>query len=289
MTLHPKLFKKIFAAQKNEITEYQIYKNLAKKVKGDHNKRILETISAEEMAHYEFFKQFTKQDAAPSKLLVSFYSTLTRFFGLTFCVRLLEKNEKNAQEIYEELRSLGAQVDNIIEDESDHEQELLGLLDDKALRFTGSIVLGLNDALVELTGALAGLTLALQNTRLIAMAGAITGIAASLSMAASEYLSQKEEGTKDAFKASFYTGLTYTTVVLILIAPFFVFTNPLVCLVATLITAIFIIFFFTFYISVAKNLSFKTRFFEMAAISLSVAILNFGIGFLIKKYLNLDA
>jgi VIT1/CCC1 family predicted Fe2+/Mn2+ transporter len=46
---------------------------------------------------------------------------------------------------------------------------------------------------VELTGALSGLTLAFRNTRLIAMAGLITGIAASLSMAGSEYLATKSE------------------------------------------------------------------------------------------------
>ena len=42
-----------------------------------------------------------------------------------------------------------------------NESALLQLLDEEKLRYTGSIVLGLNDVLVELTGALAGLTLAL--------------------------------------------------------------------------------------------------------------------------------
>ena len=55
------------------------------------------------------------------------------------------------------------------------------------------MVLGLNDALVEFTGALAGYTFALQNTLLVAMTGLITGVAASLSMATSEYLSTKSE------------------------------------------------------------------------------------------------
>ena len=44
------------------------------------------------------------------------------------------------------------------------------------------MVLGMNDAMVEMTGTLAGLTLAMQNTRLIALSGLITGIAATLSM-----------------------------------------------------------------------------------------------------------
>ncbi|MDI6704563.1 MAG: VIT1/CCC1 transporter family protein [bacterium] len=82
------------------------------------------------------------------------------------------------------------------------------------------MVLGLNDALVELTGALAGFTFALQNTRVVAMAGLITGVAASLSMTTSEYLSTKSEGgAKSPFKASVYTGSAYVLTVMFLIFP----------------------------------------------------------------------
>jgi VIT1/CCC1 family predicted Fe2+/Mn2+ transporter len=87
-------------------------------------------------------------------------------------------------------------------------QKLISLIDEERLKYVSSMVLGLNDALVELTGALTGLTLALQNPRLIAIVGFITGIAASMSMAASEYLSTKQEDTeKNPLKASVYTGL----------------------------------------------------------------------------------
>ena len=74
----------------------------------------------------------------------------------------------------------------IILEENQHETGLLQLLGEERLRYTGSMVLGLNDVLVELTGALAGLTLALQDTKLVALTGSITGIAAALSMGASE-------------------------------------------------------------------------------------------------------
>jgi len=74
------------------------------------------------------------------------------------------------------------------------------------------MVLGLNDALVELTGTLAGLTFALKNTRLIALSGLITGIAATLSMAASEYLSARtEQESSRALKSSLYTGGAYVS------------------------------------------------------------------------------
>ena len=95
----------------------------------------------------------------------------------------MEKVEGKAQAIYEEIsRYIPAAID-IEKDEKEHERKLIDLIDEERLRYIGSMVLCLNDALVELTGALAGFTLAFRNTHLIAMAGFITGIAASLSMA----------------------------------------------------------------------------------------------------------
>ena len=53
------------------------------------------------------------------------------------------------------------------------EKALLEMLDEERLKYVGSMVLGLNDALVELTGSLAGFTFAMQNTKLIALSGLI--------------------------------------------------------------------------------------------------------------------
>jgi VIT1/CCC1 family predicted Fe2+/Mn2+ transporter len=114
----------------------------------------------------------------------------------------MEKGEEEAQADYAELAVL-PEILPIISDEEKHEHELIGMLNEDRLNYMGSVVLGLNDALVELTGALAGLTFALQNPSLIALTGSITGIAAAFSMAASEYLSTKSEDTdKHAGKAS---------------------------------------------------------------------------------------
>jgi VIT1/CCC1 family predicted Fe2+/Mn2+ transporter len=153
----------------------------------------------------------------------------------------------------------------------------------------GSIVLGLNDALVELTGALAGLTLALQNTKLIALTGLITGIAAALSMAASEYLSTKSEETeKHPVRASAYTGVAYVGTVLILILPYLILENFYLCLGCTLVAAVLIIGFFNYYISVAKDVPFGRRFLEMTGVSLGVAALSFLIGFVIRSFLGVE-
>jgi len=214
-------FKKdILQAQRNEITEHFIYKKLALAVKDEDNRRILQQISTDEKSHYEFWAKITGVELSPSRLKIFFYMFIARVFGLTFSVKLMERGEDLAQAVYEKLRTVYPEVKLLIEDEGRHEDELLALIDEERLKYVSSVVLGLNDALVELSGALVGFTLALQNTRLVAIVGLITGIAASMSMAASEYLSTKQEDTqKSPVKASIYTGLAYILTVFFLISP----------------------------------------------------------------------
>ena len=246
-------------------------------------------IADDELRHSMFWKKHTGHDAKPNKWSLWKYYLISRIFGITFGIKLMEKVEGKAQAIYEEISKYVPAALEIAKDEKEHESRLINLIDEERLRYVGSMVLGLNDALVELTGALAGFTLAFRNTRLIAMAGFITGIAASLSMAASEYLSKKsEEGSRDPLKASLYTGSAYVMTVLLLIFPYLVFANYYFCLGFTLFNAILVILIFTFYVSVAKGIPFWKRFAEMAAISLGIATLTFLIGFLVRTFLKID-
>jgi len=279
----------ILASQKNEVTEHIIYEKLAESTKDSQNREVLQRISNEELAHYNFWKQYTNRDVRPDKLKVWMYFLIARILGITFGIKLMEKGEEKAQTTYNKISEFVPSARSIVEDEDEHEKELVNLIDEERLRYVGSMVLGLNDALVELTGALAGLTFALQNTRLTALAGLITGTAASLSMATSEYLSTKSEaGSKSPFKAALYTGAAYVITVLFLIFPYFAFADPLLCLGSTLLNAVIVIFIFTFYISVAKEISFKKRFSEMVLISLGIAALTFAIGFVIRMFLNIE-
>lgn len=287
MEINQTLKNKVLRAQKNEITEHIIYKRLSAVPKEIKNRKILEKISVQELSHYNFWKKYSSADIQPNRFKVSFYCHISKFLGLNFGLRLMERGEKSAQEAYKELKKIYPNAKDLLKEEEVHEDKLLGLLDKQELTYTGSIVLGLNDALVELTGALAGFTLALQETKLIAIAGLITGIAASLSMAGSEYLSTKEEGARKPIKASLYTGIAYIFVVFFLILPYFIFKNSLTSLLITLAIALLIILIFNFYISVAKNISFKKRFLEMTAISFGVAALSFFIGLLARNFLNM--
>ncbi len=288
-TLAPEIKRKLLTAQKNEITEYHIYKKLSKSTKDPHNRDVLSRIGDEELEHYHFWKEYTHEEITPNRLKTWLYYLIARIFGITFSVKLMEKGEEDAQITYEKIAETIPEASKIVEDEDEHEEELIALIDEERLRYVGSIVLGLNDALVELTGALAGFTLALQNTELIAITGLITGIAASLSMGTSEYLSTKsEESEQSPVKASIYTGSAYILTVFFLIFPFLLFANLYLCLGVTIFNAIVVIFIFTFYISVAKDAPFKKRFSEMASMSLGIAAITFVIGFAIRQFLGVS-
>jgi VIT1/CCC1 family predicted Fe2+/Mn2+ transporter len=288
-SLDKNIKNKIRLAQVNEITEYYVYKKLAQSIKDTHNKNILNRIADDELKHYNFWKKQTKNEVKPSKIKYFKYVLLSKIFGITFAIKLMEKGEEKAQSNYNKLSEFFSEAKQIMKDEDEHEKQLINLVDEKRLRYVGSMVLGLNDALVELTGALAGLTFAFQKTQLIALAGLITGIAASFSMAASEYLSTKsEKSDKNPLRASFYTGFAYVFTVLFLIFPFFLLNNVYFALGFTIINAVIVIFIFTYYISIAKDLSFRKRFTEMIVISLGIAALTFFIGFLIRSYLQIE-
>lgn len=292
MNISKEIREELLSYQENEITEHHIYTELAKTVKSPENRRVLEEIAEDELRHYGDWRKYTQQDVQPDRLKIWKYYWIGRIFGFTFGIKLMEKSEEDAQESYERLREAIPEADSIIREEEEHEDALIGLLDEELLRYTGSIVLGLNDALVELTGALAGLTLALQDTRLIALTGSITGIAAALSMAASEYLSTKSEeaeaSDRNPLRAAIYTGCAYVLTVLVLILPYLLLSNFYVCLGCTLAAAILIIAFFNYYISVARDMPFKRRFLEMSGLSLSVATLSFFIGFVVRSLWGIE-
>jgi len=215
------LLQKVMAFQKNEITEYHIYSKLANVVAGNTNRSILENIARDELRHYGIWKEYSGLDVRPDVFKIWKYYLLGRILGLTFALKLMENGEEGAQRSYYSVSNVVTEAATIAEEENGHEKGLINMIDEEKLQYVGSMVLGLNDALVELTGALAGFTFALANPRLVATAGFITGIAASLSMAASEYLSTKSEGqAKSPLKASIYTGSVYILTVLVLITLF---------------------------------------------------------------------
>ena len=285
--------KLLVRLQKNELLGHHLYKKLAEIIKDEHNAKILRQTADAEFSHYEILAGFSDKKVTLSPLRIGFARCLmtvaSKVLGLTFVLKYFEQQESAAVSNYK-IETLAPEIAAFIEDEEAHEQMLIGMIDEERLKYTGSIVLGLNDALVELTGALAGFTLSLQNSRTIALLGLITGISASFSMAASEYLSTKAEDNAgvSAKKASLYTGIAYVFTVVVLILPFLLIGNYIVSLAVTIAVAIAVIAMFNYYIAVARDGKFHRRFFEMAAISIGVAAISFLIGYLVKTFIGID-
>ena len=280
----------VLKMQQNELTESVIYERIARFAKGEENQSTLLRLAREERAHYEIWKKYTGVEMKPEKGKILKFTMIARILGFTFAVKLMERGEGNAQEEYALLAAEVAESVHIRQQEEEHEQALLAMLDEERLRYVGSMVLGLNDALVELTGSLAGFTFALQNTRLIALSGLIIGISATFSMASSEFLAARSEGRSDALKSCTYTGIAYLITVVLLILPYLLLGSSqyIAALVCMLAIVVLIIAGFTYYTSVAQDQPFKSRFLEMALISIGVAVVSFVVGVLAKNLLGVE-
>jgi len=287
--ISPEIRQQLIFAQREEITEYHIYSKLAEQTKDAENRKVLTQIAADELKHYKLWGAYTNKEVSPSYWEIKKYYWIAKIFGLTFGLKLMEKGEEKAQINYALIATEVPEALEVAEDENQHEKELLGLIQEEHLKYMGSIVLGLNDALVEILGTLAGLTFALQNTKLVALAGIITGIAGALSMSSSEYLSNRAEGKHEmAIKSSVFTGIAYIVAVIFLVAPFLIFSSVFIGLLVALFDSILIVFLFTYYISVANDQPFRKRFLEMVVLSSVVGLISFGLGYVVRIFFGID-
>lgn len=282
--------KLMLSFQKDEITSSVIYANFASKIKNKKEAKTLMKISQDEAAHAQIWQSYTQTEVKPDMFKVWLYRILIYLLGYTFVIKLLEAHEYEGETALKQLEKEIPEVKKIIKDEKKHEEHLINMLDEERLNYVGAMVLGLNDALVELTGTIAGMTFVLANTTLIAMAGIITGVSATLSMAASNYLAERADGNPNALKACFYTGIAYLITVICLVLPYILFPTDmfvaaLICMIAIVV---FLVFIFNYYIGIVKSEPFLPKFFEMSGISLSVALIAFLIGLGAKMFLGIE-
>lgn len=290
MDISPANYSRILKFQKSEITANILYAKIANMMKPGKNKDILLEISKVEYDHYKQWKNFTRKDIHPNYLKIFMYQILFVILGETFIIKSLERNETFDMK---ELDDISAQIPTAKEisiEEEKHENQLIAMIDEERLKYVGAMVLGLNDALVELTGTIAGITFALTSTKLVALAAIITGGAATLSMAASNYLAERAKQSADAIKSSVYTGMAYLVTVVVLVLPYLLLPDEyyITAFAVMIILVIVIIFSFNFYLAIVQDLSFWPKFTEMAVISLGVAVLSFALGIVAKYFLGVD-
>lgn len=281
--------KHLLHLQRDERTLCEVYRRLAELEKDPARRQRLLRIMEDERRHCEVLRRGTGRDVVPDPRRVFWYVWMVRLLGLTFVMRRMESCEKGAEAVYS-LYPEREGFTQIALDERRHGEELTSLAGEMQLSYMSSVVLGLNDALVEFTGALAGFTLALNDPRLVALTGGITGIAAALSMAASEYLSTKSDPVrgKRPLRAAVCTGVAYIVTVAILVVPYMLFSNAMLALGVMLLFALVVIALFNYYYAVVRSECFRQRFFEMTALSFGIAAISFLIGYMLKLFTGID-
>lgn len=276
--------------QQKELNSSILYRRIAESAKDENERQTLSAIAEDEGSHAAAFGTYSGRSLKPNLLWVRTHLLARYLFGYTFLIKWLERGENQSILFYRAAVDRIPEIRQILADEERHESLLMNLLDEERLHYTGDMILGMNDALVELTGALAGYTLAMRNTRVIAMAGLITGISATLSMAGSGYLSAREEKSKNAARSTVTIGLSYLVTVLLLILPFLLLPEHayIGALAITLAIAMLIIAGFNYFLSVAKERSFRRGFWSMAGISLGVAAISFFVGYVVNHVLGIS-
>lgn len=289
-SLSPEVQAMVLQSQRDEETGALIYEFMAKREKNPDNSALLKRMGADEKQHAAFWQSVSRREVKPDRFKLMRLRIQTLILGYTFVLKRLSQTETAAVDGYEKVKSQFPDAARVQADEMRHEKELIGMLNEERLQYVGAMVLGLNDALVELTGTIAGLSFALQNTRVVALSGIITGISATLSMAASNYLAERADGNPNAAKSSVYTGIAYLITVALLVLPFLLLPDNLwaVALVMMIAIVVLIILGFNYYISVAKSVPFRKRFVEMVSISMGVMVIAFLIGLLAKALLGVN-
>lgn len=155
-------------------------------------------------------------------------------------------------------------------------------------QYAGAMVLGMHDALVEITGIIAGLAFAVDSRRVIVMTACIAAVAASLSMAAANYMAERTQNNPNAFICALYTGTMYIITSAAIILPFCIIKNHGIAIAAMATIAIGIIFIFNLFIGRTGQRSFGERFFEMLLVCAGVSVASFIIGQLAKYFLGVN-
>jgi len=279
----------------NELTEFIIYHKLAMREKNPENRALLEKLSLQEKSHHDFWKELANGTEIKPRQLGIWGTVLLRdILGVTFITKFLELHEKGAVTEYQKLlptipASHAERFRAIIKDEEFHEQSFIGQLKEKRIAYIGFIVLGLADAIVEITGTHAGFLGVTGSTLIAGVSGVIVGFAAAISMASASYLQAKQDTEKSAITSAIATGVSYLCSVICLALPYFLIRTMLIAFATSTSVGILLIAGFTFYGAIVFDRKFWSEFGEAVALMLGTAVATFFVGTIVGKIFHLNA
>ncbi len=276
----------------DEFSDYTLYERLSKAIASDSPfTEILKELSTTEHGHFEFWRKYVPQEEPKlDRLKLYWVLFLRRFLGLTFATRYLDRHESNVVKEYQELEYLIPEADkrtfhDMITDEREHEKAFALKVESSAVRYISFVVLGLADALVEISGIHAGSLGFYDRTEIAGLAGVIAGGAASLAMASAAFAQAKQGFKGSARLSATYTGVSYFITAVVLATPYFLTSNMVFALSSSLTLAVIILAVTTWYSIVISEKPFLKDFVEILAILFAASIILYAFGYLVRAEL----
>ncbi len=261
----------------DELFDHYVYKELARVEKDESRRRVLEEMAEHEWSHYEFWKSIggeCREGVNPGK--AKLYVLMRRLLGLTFTMKYLERHELDVINQYREYldRLEGEErerLEKILEDEMKHERTHMESIDEKIVKYIGFIVLGMADAIIEITGVHAGFLGVTSSTIMAGIAGLIVGLSAAISMASAAYLQAKHDVERSPLTSALLTGVAYIFAVILLALPYFVTHAMSIAFTVSVVLAVLMIAGFTYYGAVLQEKPFMREFLESTGLMLGTA------------------
>lgn len=273
----------------DEWSDHTLYERLSKTVTEDSPySEALKELSATELRHYEFWRKYVPEEQPRlGRLKLLWIMFLRRFLGLTFATRYLDRHESNVVKEYEGLSRLIPESDRaayqeMVEDERDHEKAFALKVESSTVRYISFVVLGLADALVEISGIHAGSLGFYDRTEIAGLAGVIAGGAASLAMASAAFAQAKQGFKGSARLSATYTGISYFVTAIFLATPYFLTSDMALALGSSLTVAVVILAVTTWYSIVIQQKPFLRDFVEILAILFAATIILYLFGSLVR-------
>ncbi|MEM2041416.1 MAG: VIT1/CCC1 family protein [Nitrososphaerota archaeon] len=269
----------------DEFADYVIYKELSKREKNENYKMTLEKLAEIEKTHFEFWKSLSHNNFVVriSSIKVFILYVFRIIFGLTFTLKLFERHEKETIKAYEYILPKLKEEDKqvllkIIKDEKEHESYFMSQINDSVVKYMSFVVLGLADAIIEITGVHAGFLGVTSSTLIAGIAGLVVGFAASISMASAAYLQAKHGASFKPLTSATITGTSYLGAVSFLALPYFFITEMLMAFLSSLSFAIIMIAIFTTYGAVLREESITKEFVTGFSLTIGTAFAAFLFG-----------
>src|SRR6266581_6033094 len=288
--LSPDLADVARRACRDEFTDYNVYLALSRYERNPKFKETLVGLGETEKAHYEFWKKYAPHaQVSAVRLRVYLVQMLRVLLGLTFTMKFLERHESVVVRRYRQVEHHippedRTRFDQMVADEEQHETSLMGGIEEGRVKYMAFIVLGLADAVVEVSAIHAGSLGIYRRTEIAGLAGIIAGMAASIAMASAAYAQAQQGFSGSAKKSAIYTGISYLITAVLLAFPYFLTQTQYTALATSLIVGMVLVALITYYDTVISDRVFRRQFIELAGIILGATAALYLIGLVIGNY-----